>query len=283
MSTYPHRSSMLIESPARQQNEPFPSAARAADESGPALLAVAGLSVHYGDRPALVDVNLAFGAGEAVSLVGPNGAGKSTLLKVLAGMLPPSHGTVTYAGRPLRRPHPAVTYVPQRAGADWLFPVSVLETVLMGNTRPAPRWRPVTREARERARAALAMVGMEAAAGVQIGALSGGQQQRVFLARALMADGAALLLDEPFAGVDVPTQALIGDLFAELTGRGVTIIYATHDLDQAAQASSRVVLLNRGVVGDGPPTALLADARLREAFGTFPLAGAAGPDGSRST
>ena len=151
----------------------------------------------------------------------------------------------------------------------------------MGNARPAPRCRPTTRETRARAQAALGMVGMETAAGVQIGALSGGQQQRVFLARALMADGAALLLDEPFAGVDVPTQALIGDLFTELTGRGVTIIYATHDLDQAAHASSRVVLLNRGVVGDGPPATLLEDTRLREAFGAFPLPGSAGPLGSR--
>jgi len=244
----------------------------------PPVLAVDSLSVHYGDRPALCDVSLTFSAGETVSLVGPNGAGKSTLLKVLAGMLPPSHGTVTQAGKPLRRPHPAVTYVPQRAAADWLFPVSVLDTTLMG-TAQAPRWRPFSRGEKGRALDALAMVGMHSLADVQIGSLSGGQQQRVFLARALLADGAAMLLDEPFAGVDVPTQGLFVDLFGQLQRRGVTIIYATHDLDQAARAASRVVLLNRYVIGDGPPASQLSAERLQAAFGTHALMGTDGSPG----
>ena len=272
----------MIQTPARHQNgQPAPRPSLHEEPREPPLLAVDGLSVHYGDRPALHDVTLAFGAGEIVSLVGPNGAGKSTLLKTLAGMQPPSHGTVTQAGQPLRRPHPAVTYVPQRAAADWLFPVSVLDTTLMGISR-APRWRPFSRGEKTRALEALAMVGMRPLADVQIGALSGGQQQRVFLARALLADGAAMLLDEPFSGVDVPTQGLLVDLFGQLQARGVTIIYATHDLDQAARASSRVVLLNRCVVGDGPPAEMLSERRLREAFGAHPLLGSDGHGGGRS-
>ena len=270
----------MIQTPLRPED--LRSVPVAPNPSGPPLLAVDGLSVHYGDRPALCNVTLAFSAGETISLVGPNGAGKSTLLKVLAGMLPPSHGTVTQAGRPLRRPHPAVTYVPQRAAADWLFPVSVLDTTLMGSG-PAPRWRPFSRRDKERALEALATVGMRSLADIQIGSLSGGQQQRVFLARALLADGAAMLLDEPFSGVDVPTQALFVDLFGQLQRRGVTIIYATHDLDQAARASTRVVLLNRYVVGDGPPASQLSAERLREAFGAHALVGPDGQNGVPST
>ncbi len=102
---------------------------------------------------------------------------------------------------------------------------------------------------------------------VQIGALSGGQQQRVVLARALLNAGRVLLLDEPFSGVDAPTQAMIAELFRELRAAGTTIVYATHDLARAAASASRVVLINRTVVGDGPVATMLNERRLREAFG----------------
>jgi len=113
---------------------------------------------------------------------------------------------------------------------------------------------------------------------VQIGQLSGGQQQRVFLARALLQQGDAYLLDEPFTGVDVPTQRLLVELFDDLKRQGKTIVYATHDLALAAASSDRVVLLNRRVVADGPPPATMTAANLRRAFGgqaVVPFAGAA--------
>lgn len=231
------------------------------------ILQIRNLTVHYDARPALADVSLDLRAGETVSLLGPNGAGKSTLLKVIAGMLPASHGSVLFHGAPLRGAATAITYIPQRAGADWTFPISVLEAVLLGLPRTTPRWRGFSRSERDRARAALAEVGMDALAGVQIGALSGGQQQRVFLARALLDHGAVLLLDEPFTGVDVPTQELFVSLFDELRRQGRAIVYATHDLAQAARTSDRVVLLNRELVAAGSPREVMVEETLRATFG----------------
>lgn len=234
--------------------------------AGP-ILETAHLTVHYEDRPALADISLRLDPGEIVGLLGPNGAGKSTLLKVLAGMLPASHGTVRFKGKPLRGTHPAITYVPQRAGADWTFPISVREAVLLGLSNRAPRWRGFDRSERRRAWEALGQVGMEDLAHVQIGELSGGQQQRVFLARALLACGAVLLLDEPFTGVDVPTQDVFGSIFADLQRRGTAIVYATHDLDQARHTSDRVVLINRHLIASGPPDQTMLEEPLRRTFG----------------
>jgi len=236
------------------------------DDRAPILVTTA-LSVHYDQRSALRDVTLALYPGETVSVLGPNGAGKSTLLKVCAGMLPPSHGSVEIEGTPLAGPHPCVTYVPQRSGADWTFPISVLEATLLGLSRQRSRWRPFSRDDRARALHALEQVGMDHLAAAQIGALSGGQQQRVFLARALLACGKVLLLDEPFTGVDVPTQEMLVELFDRLSAQGTAIVYATHDLQQAARTSHRVLLINEGVIADGPPRDVLTEALLRRTFG----------------
>jgi ABC-type Mn2+/Zn2+ transport system ATPase subunit len=224
------------------------------------------LSVHFGERWALECVDARFASGETVGLLGPNGAGKSTLLKALAGIQPPSHGEVRLDGAPVRRPSARVVYVPQRTGVDWGFPVSVLDVTLMGRAGRVSRLAPFGRGDRAAALAALDRVGMRELAAVQIGQLSGGQQQRVFLARALLQDGDVLLLDEPFAGVDVPTQEMLVALLGRLRDGGKTILFATHDFAQAA-AADRVLLLNRRLVAAGPPRAVLSPANLAAAFG----------------
>lgn len=223
--------------------------------------------MHYGDRPALADVSFDVAPGETIGLLGPNGSGKSTLLKIISGMVTPSHGEVRFNGQPLTHPVPGITYVPQRAGADWTFPITVLESVLLGLGRRSSRFRPFTRAEKDQARSALAEVRMDRFAGVQIGALSGGQQQRVFLARALLSCGRILLLDEPFTGVDIPTQELFVSLFDGLVARGTVIIYATHDLQQARDRADRLMLLNRSLIADGPPTEAFTPEHIRQAFG----------------
>ncbi len=239
-----------------------------APEAHPAepVLRAQDLSIHYGSRSALDSVTLEIPPATITSLLGPNGAGKSTLLKAFAGVIEPTHGSVWYRDTEVRRPVRSVTYIPQRSDADWTFPISVIETVLLGLARSAPRWRPFNHDERGRALDALDRVGLAPLAHVQIGALSGGQQQRVFLARALVACGDVLLLDEPFTGVDVPTQDLFLQLFEGLRERGVTIVYATHDLQQALQSSSRAILLNNSVIADGPPAEVLTDERLTRTF-----------------
>ncbi len=225
------------------------------------------LSVHYGHRSALDDVSITIRSGEVVGLLGPNGAGKSTLLKVIAGMVPSSHGICRFREREITGPERCITYVPQRSGADWGFPIPVLDAVLIGLGRETPRYRGFNRSERTRAMDALRSVHMDHLAQVQIGALSGGQQQRVFLARALLACGDVLLLDEPFSGVDIPTQELFVSILSELKQGGTAIVYATHDLDQARQTADRVILLNRQIVFQGRPREAFTPGNIRATFG----------------
>ena len=225
------------------------------------------LSVHFEDRSALEDISLDFQAGETTSLVGPNGAGKSTLLRCLDGILPPTHGEVFLDGQLVLRPSPRVAYVPQRSDVDWKFPISVLDVALMGRALRSTRLMPVPERDREEALAALAQVRMRRFAPVQIGALSGGQQQRVFIARALLQEADVFLLDEPFSGVDAPTQALVLQVLDNLRLAGKTIVFATHDLIMAERSADVCVLLNRRVVAAGPPSRILTVRNLQSTFG----------------
>ena len=231
------------------------------------ILECRNLAVHYEDRSALRDINAAFYPSQTTGLLGPNGAGKSTLLKVIAGMLPTSHGEVLFRGKPIIGASPCITYVPQRSETDWTFPISVLEATLLGLAAKRSRWKPFGRADRDIALNALRQVRMDHLASAQIGQLSGGQQQRVFLARALMACGDVLLLDEPFTGVDVPTQEMLVAIFQELGKRGTAIIYATHDLQQAARTSDHVMLLNGEVIAYGTPSEAMSHQALRQTFG----------------
>lgn len=235
--------------------------------SQPPLLTCTNLAVHYDNRSALRDVNLAVKRGEITALLGPNGAGKSTLLKVLAGMIPPSHGSAAFRASELTGPHHRITYVPQRSDVDWTFPISVLECTMLGLAAKRSRWRPFSRADKAAATQALQDVRMDHLAQAQIDALSGGQQQRVFLARALLNNGDVLLLDEPFTGVDVPTQEMLVELLTGLRSRGTAIVYATHDLAQAARTADYAVLLNGEIVAEGSPRDIFHDDLLLLTFG----------------
>jgi ABC-type Mn2+/Zn2+ transport system ATPase subunit len=232
-----------------------------------ALLELSDLSVHFGQRSAIEEISARILPAEIVSLVGPNGAGKSTILRVIAGILPPSHGVAKLRRERIGAPDPSVVYVPQRAGVDWTFPVSVLDVAMMGRFRRQSRWRPRPAADRTAALHALDQVGIAHLASVQIGTLSGGQQQRVFLARAILQGGELMLLDEPFAGVDAPTQELLLGLFRDFRARGMTILFATHDLAQASQISDRILLINRRMVAIGSPADVLTGENLRATFG----------------
>lgn len=231
------------------------------------VLKCTNLSVHYENRSALRNLNMTVQSGHITALLGPNGAGKSTLLRVLAGMIPPSHGSVSFGNQDLVGPDPQITYVPQRSEVDWKFPISIMECVLLGLSTNRSRWRPFSRSDKNRAMQVLRDVGMDRLADAQIDALSGGQQQRVFLARALLTGGEVLLLDEPFTGVDVPTQTMLVEVLEELRARGTSIVYATHDLAQAARTADTAVLLNGEVVAEGAPAEIFTAENLTRTFG----------------
>jgi len=223
------------------------------------------LSAGYDGRWALVGVDLDVPAGRLVGVIGPNGSGKSTLLRAILGLVPRRRGSVEMAGGALDRRR--VAYVPQRELVDWSFPISAAQVVMMGRY---PDIGPVGgpgAEDRNAVNEALERVGMSGHAGDQIGSLSGGQQQRVFLARALVQRADLLLLDEPMTGVDRGTEETITVLMREMRDRGVTILYATHDLETAADVSDLLCFVNGGVVAFGPPEETFTPQTLHATFG----------------
>ena len=221
---------------------------------------------HADGTRALDHVDLRIARGDQVAVVGPNGAGKSTLFNVITGIVKPQEGTVRIAGSGPQG-HICVGYVPQRSRIDWRFPVTVADVVMMGRVGKIGMLQRPKRADHQQVAAALTQVDMLDLAGRQIGELSGGQQQRVFLARALAQEAELLLLDEPLAGLDIPSQEAILRILAQMRRAGITLLIATHDLNQAAEQFDQMVLLNRRVVAYGPPAAVLTAANLAQAYG----------------
>jgi len=237
-------------------------------------LSVRHLSVAYGVRPALWDVDAAFPRGAMSAVVGPNGSGKSTLLKAALGLVAAESGHVLVMGRPLREARRDVAYVPQRDTVDWDFPITVREVVEMGR-HPRRGWfRRLTGEDREHVDAALERVGMRGLAGRQIGRLSGGQRQRAFVARALAQRADLLVLDEPFAGIDARTEAALLEVLTDLRDAGTSVVMVHHDLQTVRDVVDHALLLNVRVIAEGPPAEVLAPENLRRAYGE--VAGVAG-------
>lgn len=231
-------------------------------------LEIIGLTAGYGGTPILSDVTAAIPKAAQVAVVGPNGAGKSTLFRVLVGLLPASSGKLLLYGRPLDEQAKRIAYVPQRAEIDWGFPVTVLDVVLMGRYGHIGWFRRPGLKDKEMAMDCIRQLGIEQLAHRPIGALSGGQQQRVFLARALAQQPDLLILDEPFSGVDAPTQEAALGLLSGLRDSGITVLLSTHDLPLASSRFDHLMLLNRRLVAFGPPGEAINASTLSAAFGS---------------
>ena len=230
------------------------------------ILDVAHITVRYDGRVALDDVTFHLHESERVAVVGPNGAGKSTLFKVVAGVLPPTSGEVNIFGsRPYG--HVCIGYIPQRSQVDWDFPVTVADVVMMGRSAKLGPLNWPHKKDWEQVSHALATVDLSNLATRQIGQLSGGQQQRMFIARALAQEAELMLMDEPLTGLDTPSQEGILDLLDKLKKEKVTVMVATHDLDQAATHFDRIMLLNHGLVAFGEPKEVLHTDNLLRAYG----------------
>lgn len=233
-------------------------------------LRLEGVTVGYGSRPVLADLDLELAAGEFAGVVGPSGAGKSTLLRLLTGQAPAHRGRVEVLGSPLpRRGAPArVGYVPQLEGIDWDFPLTVEQVVLLGDAADSRRVPWFSRAERRQAAAVLERLGMHGLERRHIRELSGGQQQRMFLARALARRCELLVLDEPTSGVDLATRRDILALLGELQADGLTILLSTHDLNFVAAHLPRIVFLNGIITADGDPRHVLNPAVLEATYGT---------------
>lgn len=219
------------------------------------VIEVERLHVHAGASHILRGVDLTVREGEVVALLGANGSGKSTLVKALVGAATPSRGTVRLLGAARgvdRVPWQRIGYVPQRVGARTGVPSTASEVVASGLLSERRWWLP--RGWRARVHDALDQVGLAGRAEAAMHVLSGGQQQRVLIARALVRHPDLLILDEPVAGVDRPSQEAFAASVRHLVERGVTVLVVLHELGELTDLVGRAVVLRHGlVVHDGAP------------------------------
>lgn len=250
---------------ARDNGMPTATNGTAALEQSP--FAIRGLTVSYGEKPAVFSVDMTVEAGKMTAIIGPNGAGKSTLLKAALGVVPPVSGRVQVFGKPLDTQRARIAYVPQRASVDWDFPTRVIDVVIMGLYRELGLLGRITGRHKAAARDCLERVGMADFADRQIGQLSGGQQQRVFLARALAQGADLYLLDEPFAGVDAATEKAIIAVLKQLRAEGKTVVVVHHDLATVTDYFDNVFLINTRKVAEGPVSEAFTADSLQAAYG----------------
>ncbi|MFE7550680.1 ABC transporter ATP-binding protein [Streptomyces gardneri] len=223
------------------------------DGAGPAPHTGAELALHGvllghpGGAPVAAPPGLRIPPGELLTVVGPSGCGKTTLLRTLAGLLPPLAGRATQDGEPIVRPGADRALVFQHdALLPWRSVRANVELPLAIRRVPRPERRRAAEEWLER-------VGLAGHARKLPHQLSGGQRQRVQLARALAGRPRAVLMDEPFGALDAHTRAGMQDLLVEiLRGTGATVVFVTHDVDEALHLGDRVVLFASGEVLDVP-------------------------------
>jgi ABC-2 type transport system ATP-binding protein len=207
-----------------------PARAEPTAEEAPVLEA-RGLQKLFGQRAALEGVSFSAGRGELVAVIGPNGAGKTTLLSILAGILAPDAGSVGTAPK-------AIGWVPQQPALYGKLTVRENLALFARLERvPDPRG------AVERM---LELTGLRERAGDQTAELSGGNRQRVNIAIGLLAEPAVLLLDEPTAALDPRQREVLWEFVLRLAGEGTTVVYATHNVQEADRYADRVVVLADG-------------------------------------
>jgi len=249
----------------------------------PGLLSLRGVTVRFGGVLALEAVDLEVAEGSITSIIGPNGAGKTTLLGVASGMVRAAAGRVEFAGRDLSA---APAHARGAAGMVRTFQnlevfsnMTVLENVMTGCHRHVGygvvdcllrtgRFRREERRCREHARERLDFVGLADHARTPAGDLPYGLQRRMELARAIAADPALLLLDEPAAGLNTRETLALGELIRAVRDRlGVSVVLVEHDMDLVMRISDAVMVLKEGRnLAAGPPEAVQKDPEVIRAY-----------------
>jgi ABC-type Mn2+/Zn2+ transport system ATPase subunit len=209
-------------------------------EAGLPLIRAEALQVGFGGVAMLPPLTLAVAAGELLAVIGPNGAGKSTFVRTLLGLARPVAGTVTRAAG-LR-----LAYVPQQGALDAIFPISVMDFVLMGRQGEGQVMGRVSEADAVAAREALAEAGVADLARRALRDLSGGQRQRVLMARAIARDADLIVLDEPTAALDLPSERDVLSLVERLRAkRGAAVVMVTHLVEDGLERADNALLLDR--------------------------------------
>ncbi|ANL45736.1 Mn/Zn ABC transporter ATP-binding protein [Rhizobium phaseoli] len=224
------------------------------------LIRLDDLTVAYDRHPAVHHVSGAFAPGSLTAIAGPNGAGKSTLLKAIMGELRPAEGRVEH-----RLARAEFGYLPQAAEIDRRFPISIIDTVMLGAWKSRGAFGRVAPADVKRAGEALAAVGLDGFGRRHVGSLSAGQFQRVLFARLLLQDAGVILLDEPFTAIDARTTRDLLDIVSRWHGEGRTVIAVLHDFELVRTHFPETLLLARELVGWGPTTDVMSSANLLKA------------------
>lgn len=214
---------------------------------------VIDLTVTHQRHPAVHHLSGELAMGSLTAVVGPNGAGKSSLLDALAGRLPLSSGRIEIAPALAGR----VAYLPQQSQIDRSFPLGVLDLVSLGHWPRRGAFGAIDAAQRERAREALASVGLSGFEQRRIGELSVGQFQRVLFARVLLQDAQLILLDEPFNAIDARTSADLLAVVRRWHGEARTVVAVLHDMELVREHFPQALLLAREPVAWGPTAQVL--------------------------
>lgn len=220
-----------------------------------AAVKIENLSVSYSAADAVSGINLTVSAGEFVNIVGPNGGGKTTLVNTVLGLIKPDCGTVQIFSKSPSAGKKVIGYVPQNAGVEKNFPITVLEAVETSLLKPGLNmFKRFKNNEKEVCLGYLSMLGIEALSGRQVNQLSGGEFQRMLIARALAREPEILLLDEPTANIDPVSARKIYDILNDLNADGKTVIMVSHDLRFVLESKKRTVYINKTVISDGIAT-----------------------------
>lgn len=224
-------------------------------------ITLSNLTVSYERRPAVHHVSGSFMEGSVTAIAGPNGGGKSTLIKTLAGIIDTYEGSLTFDAA--RRSDMA--YLPQAAGLQRDFPLSILQMVTCGFWRQGQGFSRITREQREAAAHAIERVGLADFRDRTLDTLSAGQFQRALFARLLVQDARLILLDEPFTSVDNNSTDRLLSLIEEMKHESRTIICVLHDYEQIRTHFPQCLMLARRVIGWGPTASVLTEENVHQA------------------
>ena len=228
-------------------------------------LRVENLSVRIGGESILSDFKLHVHCGELVALIGPNGAGKSTFLKAILGQRD-YEGIIAFSEPGQRSKKPRIGYVPQSPAFDPSDPVSVADLFACCMSR-RPAFLGLSKAMRSRVLECLERVHGAGLVDKQVGTLSGGELQRVLLALALEPVPNILILDEPLSGVDVEGMETLMDMLDEIRKNyDLSILMTTHDFSMLPRYANQAVLIDRGILIQGPPETVLNSPEFYQAF-----------------
>ena len=242
-------------------------------------LTVENGSFAYGRKsaPIFENINFSVDSGEILAILGPNGAGKTTLLRCITGMLRWKSGDSLLDGEPIRDMRPGelwrrMAYVPQAKAASSAY--TAFETVLLGRSAHLSPFATPGKADHDKAREAMALLGIEHLAQKKCSAISGGELQMVLIARALASEPQVLILDEPESNLDFKNQLVVLDAMTKLAGAGMTCMFNTHYPAHALQRSDKALILSKGGgYKFGNTAAVVTEDAIREAFGVEAVIG----------